>query len=198
MTMYSAVDDSERRDALAEETVRAAASAEVMADEEVVVKTGIAEDSVAVIETAEKTQAMVITPDTAEAGAAKTEENGTTATGKTQTVSPLQREQREKQKSERNGKSRASVTASLKEKDLNLMRKLVDLPQKPQLCFCGKSCIVREECIGNKQKGLRYENTEKTDTIYFAGSDASAPAWFKYHQSGSLAGFRYGGRDDFF
>ena len=32
------------------------------------------------------------------------------------------------------------------------MRKLVDLPQKPQLCFCGKSCIVREECIGNNRK----------------------------------------------
>ena len=32
------------------------------------------------------------------------------------------------------------------------MIKLVDLPQKPQLCFCGKSCIVREECIGNNRK----------------------------------------------
>lgn len=55
-------------------------------------------------------------------------------------------------KRERNGKSRASVTASPRENDLNLMRKLVDLPQKPQLCFCGKSCIVREECIGNNRK----------------------------------------------
>ena len=26
------------------------------------------------------------------------------------------------------------------------------LPQKPQLCFCGKSCIVREECIGTNRK----------------------------------------------
>ena len=32
------------------------------------------------------------------------------------------------------------------------MIKLVDLPQKPQLCFCGKSCIVREECIGINRK----------------------------------------------
>ena len=32
------------------------------------------------------------------------------------------------------------------------MRKLVDLPQKPQLCFCGKSCIVREECIDTNRK----------------------------------------------
>lgn len=28
-----------------------------------------------------------------------------------------------------------------------IMRILIYLPQKPQLCFCGKSCIVREECI---------------------------------------------------
>ena len=26
------------------------------------------------------------------------------------------------------------------------------LPQKPQLCFRGKSCIVREECIGTNRK----------------------------------------------
>lgn len=55
-------------------------------------------------------------------------------------------------KSERSGKSRASATASRRENDLNLMRKLVDLPQKPQLCFCGKSCIVREECIDTNRK----------------------------------------------
>ena len=63
----------------------------------------------------------------------------------TEIVSPPQTEQREKRKSERNGKSRASATASPKGNDLNEMIKLVDLPQKPQLCFCGKSCIVRKE-----------------------------------------------------
>ncbi len=26
------------------------------------------------------------------------------------------------------------------------------LPQKPQLCFRGKSCIVWEECIGTDRK----------------------------------------------
>ena len=32
------------------------------------------------------------------------------------------------------------------------MRNFMYLPQKPQLCFCGKSCIVREECIGTNRK----------------------------------------------
>lgn len=75
----------------------------------------------AVTDVAETTEAPVPlrTEDAAEVTAAKTEENGTTETGKTQIVSPPQREQREKQKSERNGKSRASVTASLKGNDLN-------------------------------------------------------------------------------
>ena len=128
----------------AEAMVKVAASAEETEDG----------DSAAVTEIAERMAAPVPVraEDAAEVTAAKTEENGTTATGKTQTVSPLQREQREKQKSERSGKSRASATASRRENDLNLMRKLVDLPQKPQLCFCGKSCIVREECIGNNRK----------------------------------------------
>lgn len=75
----------------------------------------------AVTDVAETTEAQVPlrTEDTAEVTVAKTEENGTTATGKTQIVSPPQTEQREKRKSERNGKSRASVTASLKGNDLN-------------------------------------------------------------------------------
>ena len=98
----------------AEAMVKVAASAEETEDG----------DSAAVTETVERMAAPVPVraEDAAEATAAKTEENGTTATGKTQTVSPLQREQREKQKSERSGKSRASVTASLRENDLNLMR----------------------------------------------------------------------------
>ena len=130
-----------------EAVVKAAASAEVTEDGSLVVKTGNAEDSAAVTEIAEPMAAPVLarTEDTAEATAVKMEENGTTATEKTQIVSPPQREQREKRKRERNGKSRASVTASPRENDLNLMRKLIDLPQKPQLCFCGKSCIVRKE-----------------------------------------------------
>ena len=75
----------------------------------------------AVTDVAETTEAQVPlrTEDAAEVTAAKTEENGTTETGKTQIVSPPQREQREKRKSERNGKSRASVTASPKGNDLN-------------------------------------------------------------------------------
>ena len=104
----------------AEAMVKAAASAEETEDGDSAVKTGSAEDSAAVTETAERMEASVPVKveDAAEVTAAKTEENGTTATGKTQTVSPLQREQREKQKSERNGKSRASVTASPREKNL--------------------------------------------------------------------------------
>lgn len=72
----------------------------------------------AVTDVAETTEAPVPlrTEDAAEVTAAKTEENGTTATGKTQIVSPPQREKR---KSERNGKSRASATASPRENDLN-------------------------------------------------------------------------------
>ena len=75
----------------------------------------------AVTDVAETTEAQVPVriEDAAEVTAAKTEENGTTETGKTQIVSPPQREQREKQKSERNGKSRASATASPRENDLN-------------------------------------------------------------------------------
>ena len=75
----------------------------------------------AVTDVAETTEAQVPVriEDAAEVTAVKTEENGTTATGKTQIVSPPQREQREKRKSERNGKSRASATASPRENDLN-------------------------------------------------------------------------------
>ena len=75
----------------------------------------------AVTDVAETTEAQVPVriEDAAEVTAVKTEENGTTATEKTQIVSPPQREQREKRKSERNGKSRASATASPRENDLN-------------------------------------------------------------------------------
>ena len=123
----------------AETMVKAAASAEETEDAALAAVTEIAETTEA--------PAPVRIEDAAEVTAVKTEENGTTATEKTQIVNSPQRERREKRKRERNGKSRASVTASPRENDLNLMRKLVDLPQKPQLCFCGKSCIVREECI---------------------------------------------------
>ena len=105
----------------AEAMVKVAALAEETEDGDSAVKTGSAEDSSAVTETAERMEAPapVRVEDTAEVTAVKTEENGTTATGKTQIVSPPQTEQREKQKSERNGKSRASVTASPRGNDLN-------------------------------------------------------------------------------
>ena len=72
----------------------------------------------AVTDVAETTEAQVPVriEDAAEVTAVKTEENGTTATEKTQIVSPPQREKR---KSERNGKSRASATASPRGNDLN-------------------------------------------------------------------------------
>ena len=105
----------------AEAMVKSAASTEETEDGDSVVKTGNAEDSAAVTETTERMEAPdpVRVDAAAEATAAKTEENGTTATGKPQIVSPPQREQREKRKSERNGKSRASVTASPKGNDIN-------------------------------------------------------------------------------
>lgn len=72
----------------AEAMVKVAASAEETEDG----------DSVTVTETAERMEASVPVrvEDAAEVTAAKTEENGTTATGKTQIVSPPQTEQREK------------------------------------------------------------------------------------------------------
>ena len=111
-------------------------------------------DSAAVTEIAETMAAPVSvrTEDAAEMKTVRMEENGAAVTKRRLTANTLGTERREKRKRERNGKSRASVTASPRENDLNLMRKLVDLPQKPQLCFCGKSCIVREECIGNNRK----------------------------------------------
>ena len=110
MIMYSAADGSERRDVSAETMAKAVVSAEETEDG----------DSAAVTETAERMEAPVPVrvEDAAEVTVAKTEENGTTATGKTQIISPPQTEQREKQKRERNGKSRASVTASPREKNL--------------------------------------------------------------------------------
>ena len=104
----------------AEAMVKVAASAEETVDGDSAVKMGNAEDSVAVTETTERMEAPVPVrvEEAAEVTAAKTEENGTTATGKTQIVSPPQTEQREKRKRERNGKSRASATASPREKNL--------------------------------------------------------------------------------
>ena len=133
----------------AEAMVKVAASAEETEDGSLAVKTGNAEDSAAVTEIAETMAAPVSvrTEDAAEMKTVRMEENGAAVTKRRLTANTLGTERREKRKRERNGKSRASVTASPRENDLNLMRKLVDLPQKPQLCFCGKSCIVREECI---------------------------------------------------
>ena len=138
----------------AEAMVKVAASAEETEDGSLAVKTGNAEDSAAVTEIAETMAAPVSvrTEDAAEMKTVRMEENGAAVTKRRLTANTLGTERREKRKRERNGKSRASVTASPRENDLNLMRKLVDLPQKPQLCFCGKSCIVREECIGNNRK----------------------------------------------
>ena len=83
----------------AEAVVKVAASAEATEDGSLAVKTGIAEDSAAVTETAETMEAPVPVrvEDAAEmktvrmeenGAAMKTEENGTAATGKTQMVSP--------------------------------------------------------------------------------------------------------------
>lgn len=74
----------------AEAMVKAAASVEETEDGDLAVKTGNAEDSSAVTETAERMEAPVPVrvEDAAEVTAAKTEENGTTATEKTQIVSP--------------------------------------------------------------------------------------------------------------
>ena len=67
------------------------------------------------------------------------------------------------------------------------MRKLVDLPQKPQLCFCGKSCIVREECIGNNRKVCGMKTLKKQIPYILLGATLLL-----------LLGFRYGGGDDLF
>lgn len=83
----------------AEAMVKAVASAEATEDGSLAVKTGIAEDSAAVTETAETMEAPVPVrvEDAAEMKTVrmeengadmKTEENGTAATGKTQMVSP--------------------------------------------------------------------------------------------------------------
>ena len=73
-----------------EAMVKAAASAEATEDGSLAVKTGIAEDSSAVTETAETMEATVPVrvEDAAEMKTVRMEENGTTATGKTQMVSP--------------------------------------------------------------------------------------------------------------
>ena len=85
---------------------------------------GTAEDALVVMtETAERLQVKVATADAAEMTVMKTEESGTTATGKMRTVNTPETERREKQKSARSGKSRGSATASPGEKDLNINEK---------------------------------------------------------------------------
>ena len=91
----------------------------VLAAKTVVMQRTAGSDAVTDVAETTEAPAPVRIEDTAEVTAVKTEENGTTATGKTQIVSPPQTEQREKRKSERNVKSRALATASPKENDLN-------------------------------------------------------------------------------
>lgn len=104
----------------AETVVKAAVSAEAMEDGSLAAKTGTAEDSAVVTETAEMMAAPVPerTEDVAETRTARTEENGAAATERQRTVNTPGTERREKRKRERNGKSRASVTASPREKNL--------------------------------------------------------------------------------
>ena len=120
MIMYSAADGSERRDVSAETMAKAVVSAEETEDGGSDAKTGTAEDSAVVTETAEMMAAPVPerTEDVAETRTARTEENGAAATERQRTVNTPGTERREKRKRERNGKSRASVTASPREKNL--------------------------------------------------------------------------------
>ena len=78
MIMYSAADGSERRDVSAETMAKVVVSAEETADGGSAVKTGTAEDSVVVTETAGTTTIPfpARTEDTAETRTARTEENG--------------------------------------------------------------------------------------------------------------------------
>ena len=115
--MYSAVDVLERRDASAEEMAKVVVSEEEMADGSLAAKTGNAEDSAVVTETAETIPVTETTADAAEVITVKTEESGVTETGKQRIVSLPGTERREKQENERRRKSLASATAFPKERD---------------------------------------------------------------------------------
>lgn len=82
----------------AETVVKAAVSAEATEDGSLAVKTGTAEDSVAVTETAGTTTIPfpARTEDTAETRTARTEENGAAATKRQRTVNTPGTERREK------------------------------------------------------------------------------------------------------
>ena len=88
MIMYSAADGSERRDVSAEETEDGGSAA----------KTGTAEDSAVVTETAEMMAAPVParTEDVAETRTARTEENGAAATERQLTANTPGTERKEK------------------------------------------------------------------------------------------------------
>jgi len=98
MIMYSAADGSERRDVSAETMAKVVVSAEETADGGSAVKTGTAEDSVVVTETAGTTTIPfpARTEDTAETRTARTEENGAAATKRQRTVNTPGTERREK------------------------------------------------------------------------------------------------------
>ena len=53
------------------------------------------------------------------------------------------------------------------------MRILIYLPQKPQLCFCGKSCIVREGCIGKFRKVCGMKTLKKAIPYILLGATIS-------------------------
>ena len=98
MIMYSAAHGSERRDVSAETMAKVVVSAEETADGGSAVKTGTAEDSVVVTETAGTTTIPfpARTEDTAETRTARTEENGAAATKRQRTVNTPGTERREK------------------------------------------------------------------------------------------------------
>lgn len=122
MTTYSVADVSERRDASAEVMAKAAVSAEETADAA----------SAVVTETAERTVAPVParTEDAAEMRTVRTEENGAAVIKRQRTANIPETEPREKQKRERNGKSRASATASPRERDLNFIEEFYGFAAK--------------------------------------------------------------------
>ena len=97
----------------AEVMVKAAASAEATEDGSLAVKTGNAEDSAAVTETAETMAAPgpARTEDAAETRIVRMEENGAAGTKRQRIAGLPGIEPREKQKRERSRKSRASATA---------------------------------------------------------------------------------------
>ena len=132
MIMYSAADGSEKKDASAETMAKAAVSAEETADGRSAAKTGTAEDSAVVTETAGMTEVPVParTEDAAETRTVRTEENGAAATKRQRTVNTPETERSEKRKRERSGKSRASATASPRERNLNLIEEFYGFAAK--------------------------------------------------------------------